>query len=281
MIYCDESDANGRLFSNFFGGVLVRSGDREAIEGELHRKKDELGLKNEIKWSRVTAQYLEKYIEFMSFYFEFVMTGRIKCRVMFTQNRFVPIGLSREQRGDSYFLLYYQFVKHAFGLAYCNPNNIDSVRISLLLDQLPDKAEKCKQFKEYLARLPSVTPLSDAKIILNMNEISEIDSKRHVIIQGLDIILGSMAAKLNDKFIEKVPGTNKRGKRTIAKERLYKHINKQIRQIFPNFNIGRSTSTRGNIQNRWLSPYSHWRFVPKNYEIDSTLKKGVASRKST
>lgn len=46
-----------------------------------------------------------------------------------------------------------------------------------------------------------------------------------------------MNFKLNDMDREKMPGTNRRGKRTIAKEKLYKNILKNIRTIYPNFNI--------------------------------------------
>ncbi|BCJ87503.1 hypothetical protein skT53_24880 [Effusibacillus dendaii] len=56
------------------------------------------------------------------------------------------------------------------------------------------------------------------------------------------------------------------GKRTIAKEKLYKHINKRIREIYPNFNIGISAGTK-NIHDRWLHPYRHWLFVPSQHKI--------------
>ena len=38
--------------------------------------------------------------------------------------------------------------------------------------------------------------------------------------QCLDIVLGAMAFRLNDMHKEKRPDTNRRGKRTIAKEKL-------------------------------------------------------------
>ena len=72
---------------------------------------------------------------------------------------------------------------------------------------------------------------------------------------------------------EKMPGTNRRGKRTIAKEKLYKNILKNIRTIYPNFNIGMSTSARGDFSNNWKDPYRHWCFKSKNSIFDSTLTK--------
>jgi hypothetical protein len=38
------------------------------------------------KWEKVTANYLEKYKEFISYYFTFVATSRLRVRLMFTQN---------------------------------------------------------------------------------------------------------------------------------------------------------------------------------------------------
>ena len=104
-------------------------------------------------------------------------------------------------------------------------------------------------------------------------DIAEVDSKNHVILQCMDIILGAMNFKLNNMDKEKMPGTNRRGKRTIAKEKLYKNILKNIRTIYPNFNIGMSTSARGDFSNNWKDPYRHWCFKSKNSVFDSTLTK--------
>lgn len=82
-----------------------------------------------------------------------------------------------------------------------------------------------------------------------------------------------MAFRLNEMHKEKPEGQRRRGKRTRAKEALYKHINKRIRAIYPRFNIGVSTGTDGLAMNRWLHPYRHWNFLPSDYEIVGTSKK--------
>lgn len=85
----------------------------------------------------------------------------------------------------------------------------------------------------------------------------------------MDIILGAMAFRLNDLHKERPEGSIIRGKRTIAKEKLYKHINNRIRQIYPNFNIGIST-TKSPIEKIWELPYRHWKFIPKEFMVDET-----------
>ena len=48
------------------------------------------------------------------------MWGMSAC-IMFRQNAHVPVGLTQEQPAGGYFRLYYQFIKHAFGLSHRPP----------------------------------------------------------------------------------------------------------------------------------------------------------------
>ena len=61
--------------------------------------------------------------------------------------------------------------------------------------------------------------------------------------------------------------------KTISKEKLYKHILKNIREIYPSFNIGISTGTNGDLSNHWKHPYRHWCFKAKENEFDANLTK--------
>lgn len=72
---------------------------------------------------------------------------------MFRQNAQVPQNLTREHEEKEYFLLYYQFIKHAFGIDYCNPNEKDQVILKLYFDKLPDTKRKNKDLKVIFMRL--------------------------------------------------------------------------------------------------------------------------------
>ncbi len=276
IIYCDESAKKGEYFSNFFGGVLLQSSDQEAIDYLLRKKKEELNLHSEIKWTSVTKPYLQKYIDFIKFYFEFVESSRLRVRVMFTQNIHRPVGLTKEQREERYFRLYYQFIKHGFGVKYSNPNALDRVFFSLLLDDIPDTKAKFENFKDYLSRIPNTYDMRGCQIHFPRNQITDVNSANHSILQGLDVILGSMNFRLNDHHRKKPEGQRIRGKRTIAKEKLYKEINKLIRSIYPNFNVGTTTGTQNGLVDRWRHPYRHWRFIPTDYKLDQTATKRKA-----
>ena len=271
LIYSDESYKRGNYYSNFYGGALVDYTKLQKINNILNNKKLELNFYGEVKWSKVSATYLPKYIELINLFFKLIKNGDIKIRIMFRQNAYVFEKLEKEKYENEYFLLYYQFIKHAFGISYCNENpDDDEIYFKLYLDQLPDTTEKSNKFKEHILYLNN---LFDTNIYINKEDIVEINSKNHVILQCMDVILGSINFKLNDLNLAKLPGKNRRGKTTIAKEKLYKTIHKNICDIYPNFNIGITTALRNNIRNIWLDPYRHWKFQTKGSVLNKDLTK--------
>lgn len=265
-LYCDESDISGKHFSNFYGGALVESVHQAEVICRLQAKKDELNLGAEVKWQKISAAYAGKYIDFLTEVFALMGENKLKMRVMFTQNYFGAKNLTAEQRDNTFFLLYYQFVKHAFGLGYAGIEGETYLR--MYFDMLPDTKEKCEAFKGYVAGLNQNKQFRDARMIIKTDQIAEVDSKQHIILQSLDIVMGAMQFRLNDKHLERPQGSRFRGKRTLAKERVYGHVLTSIREMlgYP-FNIGISTGFRGEIANQWHHPYRHWLFIPKNFEI--------------
>ena len=266
ILFCDESDRRGKYFSNFYGGVMVGSSHYQRVTNRLNEKKAELNLYQEVKWEKVTEQYLEKYAELILAFFEEVARGNLRVRIMFRQNAHLPKGLSHEQVDWEYYLLYYQFVKHAFGLAHTSAD----IRLRLYFDQFPDTAERSEQFKGYLLGLTKTQKWRT--ISIKKEDITEVSSRDHVLLQCLDIVLGAMSFRLNDKHKAIPRGSRRRGKRTIAKENLYKVILDEIRKIHPGFNIGVSTRTH-KYEDRWNLPYMHWAFVPSEEVFDASLTK--------
>ena len=272
VIYTDESEKDGKYYSNFYGGVLVASTDLQPVIARLEARKAELNLHREVKWQKVTENYLEKYKGLMDAFYDEVAAGLIKIRIMFTQNMIVPTGLTSEQRREGYHRLYYQFIKHAFGLRYAGVPGHE-IRIRLNLDQLPDNREQNAQFKAFLLGLSSNPEFRAARIRLRGDQIAEVRSHDHVLMQCLDVVLGAMVFRLNDKHREIPPGKHRRGKKTIAKETLYQYIGNRIRSLYPNFNIGETTGKHGDWANIWRDPYRHWKFVPKEHQVDRSKTK--------
>ena len=267
ILFCDESDKRGRYYSNFYGGVMVGASHYQRVTSRLNDKKAELHLFSEVKWEKVTERYLEKYQQLIRTFFEEVVQGHLRIRIMFRQNAHRPKGLTHEQVDLEYFLLYYQFIKHAYGLEHTT----ESLRLRLYFDTFPDTEEKSEQFKGFLLGLTKTKKWQAVDI--NREDITEVRSHDHVLLQCLDIVLGAIAFRLNDKHKEKPAGASRRGKRTIAKEKLYKTILVEIRKIHPGFNVGVSTRTRDDLRMRWEDPYLHWQFVPNHAIFDSALTK--------
>jgi hypothetical protein len=262
LIYCDESTERGKFYSNFYGGCILRASDREAIQGVLKAVKAEQDLRGELKWTKISAYNEARYIAFIDKVFDFIESGHLKMRMMFTQNINQPRHLEEYQIGNEYFLLYYQFIKHAFGLRFCNPERQVTVTASIYLDDVPDTREKLDNFKNYLSGLSDFPVFFRNRIKIPKEEITDVKSHDHVILQAVDVVLGAMQFRLNDLHKAKPEGARNRGKRTRAKERVYKHINQRIRRLYPNFNIGTSTGQADGPSSKWLHAYRHWCFVP-------------------
>lgn len=64
ILYCDESSDKGIKYSDFFGGCMIDSKDQYELTRALEKKKEDLNLKAEIKWTKVTENYLNKYINY-------------------------------------------------------------------------------------------------------------------------------------------------------------------------------------------------------------------------
>ncbi|MEA5405091.1 DUF3800 domain-containing protein [Arcicella sp. DC2W] len=274
FIWCDESVKKGQYFSNFYGGVLVKSKDLKYVQKKLTEVRVAQGLLNEIKWQKVTEHYVDKYINAIDVFFDLMEQGKVKMRVMFTQNSNKPLNLSNQHLEDEYFILYYQFFKHAFGLINSNDNESGKpVYIRAYFDTLPDKIEKNNRFKEFIKGLEREQNFQLSKIKFRKDAIAEVRSHEHVLLQFMDVVLGAMAFRLNDLHKEIPEGKKRRGKRTKAKEKLYKHILTRIRKIHKGFNIGKSTGKKVGMESLWLDAYRHWNFIPKEHEVDNTLHK--------
>lgn len=271
-LYCDESDRRGKFFSNFYGGLIVGSNDIEFLEKEFNRVKTENNLHKEIKWQKVSKNYLKKYMIAMDHYFDLMGRNKFKTRIMFTQNANVPTNLTPDDHAEGYFKLYYQFIKHAFGFSRLT-NSGTPIQLRLYFDKLPDTKEKREKFKGYLLGLNQSSVFKQAKLIIKRENIAELVSHDHSILQYLDVNLGAMSFRLNDKHKEKPASSSRRGKRTIAKEALYKHILSHIRSAHPNFNIGITSGINGNHDRHWTDDYRHWKFIPSQIRFEPSRTK--------
>ena len=272
-IWCDESDKEGEFYSNFYGGILIESKDLKRVLNKMGQEIDELDITEEIKWQKVNQHFFEKYLKLVDFIFDLLEDGLIKIRIFFRHNQYVPKYLTREQMRKEYSMLYYQFIKHAFGFQYSNDSG-QPISLHIALDELPICEPEKKEFKNYLHGLQDDPYYKAANIRIKKEDIQEVDSRKNLPLQMLDLVLGAICFRLNDKHKIKLEGTNRRGKRTVLKEKLYKQIYFRISQLRRGFNVGMSTGLSSPFE-IWTMPYRHWSFVPKMVEVDrGKTKKG-------
>ena len=270
-IWTDESDSTGKYYANFYGGILIRSEHYEEVFQRLSEVVKEVGLEaEEIKWQKVNEYTDERYKKVIGVLFDLLSEGKAKMRIFFRHRQFEPAGLSNEQRRKEYPKLYYQFIKNDFGLVFSNPKG-KSIRVRLLIDDMPLKGPDRDEFLKAIYHLNELKTFQKANIHINDGDVAEVNSKRHLPLQVMDVVLGSMCFRLNDKHKERgIDG--KRAKRNIVKERLYKYIRTRIWRLHPGFNIGVTTPITKQ-SDLWERPYLHWNFVPKNFTKNNELTK--------
>jgi hypothetical protein len=138
---------------------------------------------------------------------------------------------------------------------------------------LPETHEKTEMFKGFIHAIQTTRTFAASGITLDRQDITEVRTRDHVLLQCLDTVLGAMAFRLNDKHKQKLPGSRIRGRRTRAKEALCRFMLGEIRGPLPGFNIGVTTGSRGDPVSRWNQPYRHWCFQPKASVFDGELTK--------
>lgn len=261
VIYSDESSKAGRFFANFYGGALIRSDDLDYVRIVLHSQARRLGFGAEIKWQKVSETYLDRYKAMMDAFFDLISADLVKVRLMFTDRRFIPV-LTPYHRQHQYHLLYYQFFKYAFGLRYANEDDAP-IRLRIYLDELPASGAKNALFKRHLAALQQSRYFRMGRIHVPQDQIAEVNSRDHLPLQCLDVVLGAMQFHLNELHDKLPNGLAIRGKKTVAKEALFQHIRGRINDVRPGIVLGATTPRAGGNVDQWHQPYRHWLFIPR------------------
>lgn len=269
FIWLDESDRHGEFYSNFYGGILVPSKHHREVIERMHSIVTEAGINDEIKWQKVNEYHYERYLRVVDELFDLAKEDKLKIRIFFRHNQFTASRLKPDEKKADYQMLYYQFIKFAFGLPFAN-ENLDSM--TLFIDEIPLRQIERDEFLSHIRSLANDPVLKGKGLKIAEDGIIEVNSKHHLPLQFMDLILGAICFKLNEKNKLKAEGENKIGKRTLVKLKLYKHINTRIREIYPNFNIGVTTPIRI-PSDSWTQVYRHWSFIPKYHTRDASRTK--------
>ena len=72
-----------------------------------------------------------------------------------------------------------------------------------MLDDIPLKGVEKKTFKDYIFALNFDKEFKNSNIRIRMSDICEVNSSDHILLQFMDLILGSICFRLNNKHLIK------------------------------------------------------------------------------
>lgn len=239
ILYADESVEKGTYFSNFYGGLLISSRDRSAVISALEAEKARLNLYGEVKWQKVTPNYLDKYRSLSSLLFDLVRDGKVRLRILFTDNANAPDGLALLSHSQRFLQLYLAFIEHAFDIRFRSPRD-EPVRLRILLDELPVPVDDKRAFRQHVYRLNNGAAFQSGRVRVFPGDVGEVDSRDHVLLQCLDIVLGAMQSALNAR------GSSSSGKRSVSRRQMSSHILSLVKSIHPDFHMEVTTPVATN-----------------------------------
>ena len=252
VIICDESVKKGKNYSYFYGGCLCNENRYEQISNTLSTFASALNF-NELKSTKITPKNYKNYIRVLDLFFTFIKSGELKLRIMFAPNEEL-LNLKKAEN-ESYSKFYYIFIRHAFSLLYAKEN----LKLRLIFDDLPETKKVCRKFKRFLVHnLNNLDIPNTNDIFISDKQIEEVDSKKHIILQCVDVILGCIDAFVNEYDS---PDTNS-SKRFKARFDVFKFIFSKVQEIHPYFQILKTTLPVYNNKG-WLDVYKHFIYYNK------------------
>lgn len=252
IIICDESSKYGNNYSYFYGGAMIKESEYEKTSQILESYKSQFGL-HELKRTKITKANYKQYIDILEFFFVFVKAGKIKIRIMFSPN-YELIKFDRHSQNESFIKLYHTFIINAFNIFYARK----PINIRLIFDDLPETKSKNQLFKKLLkSKIVNNTKIDTNKVYTSDDRMEEVDSKKHIILQCVDVIVG-----LTDFILNTSNDDIKKSERAKARYEVWKCIESNILAINPNFELTRTTQPVYSHK-AWQSSYRHFVYRQK------------------
>lgn len=155
---------------------------------------------------------------------------------------------------DTYTKFYFAFIKNAFNIFYAKKN----IKLRILFDDLPETKEQCAKFKKILIHsIISNRKPNTNKVFIKKQDIVEVDSQKHILLQCMDVITGLLDFSLNTDVYE-----IKQSNRAKAKQKVWEFVLQKILEINPSINFDKTTSPIYSHKG-WNCPYQHFVYHQK------------------
>ncbi|CAA7614018.1 conserved hypothetical protein [Candidatus Terasakiella magnetica] len=168
---------------------------------------------------------------------------------------------------DTQFKLYYQYIKHAFGLSYL-PKHVGGSLVLVRLDNHSSQAHKA-QLIEFAEALPAVLKRNDIKV-----QVTFINSAKSPRLQICDVLMGAAGSHGNKMHIKRQPGQRGMKQKQALRNQLCVYIYEALKNLdriergSGAFNWFETTGHNENLDNRYHHALRIWKFKPKDYLVD-------------
>ncbi len=258
----------------FYGGVHGSESDIDRLETELIKVRTGAGRPGEVKWANVSAKNIDYYNALLEVFFQHLRDRDLHYRQFFTSREFVPVVESDEPEAptslDVQFKLYYQFLKHSFGLQHLPAVSPETPHEILLRLDEHSSAKHKRQLKQFAEMLPAY--LHPQRIDLQVR-VTYVHSEDFMRLQVCDLLMGAAGSHGNKKHEIRKPGVKGMHETQKVRYELAQRIYKELRlisckerdtQAFNWFeSTGRSTPSASLTDKVRI-----WKFMPKKYMLD-------------
>lgn len=271
QIFADEAWTHQHplnRYHTFFGGIFGKESDIDRLSTKLSNIRAISSFKNqEVKWSTLSPKNYDFYVSLVDCFFKNIEEGAIKYRQMFLDRAFQYDGNAGDSDLDVQYKLYYQFIKHSFGIQFLPKEESE---ILLRLDG--HSSQKHKDSLQYFVEEEIPKKIDRLDIAVN---VTYVDSRKHINLQVCDVVMGAAGYYGNKYYLRREPSQRGMTNKQKIKLRLAKYIYDKLREIDAKdrgsraFNWFESTGRSGDQENYLHHKLRIWKFIPKTYVINA------------
>ena len=253
------------------GGIFGAEGDIDELERQLRATCVAQSLRREVKYGRISAENIAAYTALVDVFFRNLGQRDLHYRQLFLDRAFVHVpspGADDLTALDVQFRIYYQFLKHAFGLRYLPRSEGTTHQIVLQLDGHSSQ-HHTDALRRFVQDLPAQLDRDDLAL-----QVSYVRSGKFRLLQTCDLLLGA-AGSYGNRHHKRRSGV---GRGMSGKQKLRLQLAKTIYQSLREqngvergkgaFNWFETTGRDGRWENLLQHKVRVWKIVPRRYRLD-------------
>lgn len=275
-IWADEAWTHGGQLSRywcFFGGVMGPQDALERLDSELAKVKASFGLQGEVKWEHVRGRNLNAYRAFVDVLFTLLPTTDLRYRQVFLDRTLVKVDIQGNRVDlsdlDLQYKIYYQFLKHAFGVKHLPAAPPGSRhRVLIRLDDHSSQRHKA-ELESFVRNLASMFHRPDLEF-----DVAFRNSKKSNRLQICDLLIGAAGSHGNKMHDRRKPGQRGMSDKQKWRLEMAKYIYNRLRAFDAAergsraFNWFESTGWNGRPDAMLSQKLRIWKFRPSPFHVD-------------